>query len=113
MNTPLSIKTKEDVLHEHVKDIYLFNHGTLEKREQLLSAILEAMEAYASQFTSCNESVLREALEEIINPIKFIRLRLKDGEVLNGTYAVLLSKDAHYLQSIAIKTLSTTSKEQP
>lgn len=53
---------------------------------------------------------LEEALDEIINPIKYMRLRLKEGERLEGMMAVALSKDASHLQSIARKALLTTSK---
>jgi hypothetical protein len=41
------------------------------------------------------------ALEEIVNPIKFMQDRLQEGERLNGHYAVMLSKDVSYLQRIA------------
>lgn len=42
-------KTKEEILKEHVEDIYLFTHGTLEKREQFTEAVLKAMQSYADQ----------------------------------------------------------------
>lgn len=44
---------------------------------------------------------LRKALEEIANPIEFMRKRLKEGEQLNGQYAVMLSQDHNFLKSIA------------
>lgn len=43
------MNSKEDILKSHVKDIYLFNHGTLEKREQFQAAVHLAMEEWAKQ----------------------------------------------------------------
>jgi hypothetical protein len=44
---------------------------------------------------------LREALEEIKSPINYMQKRLKEGEQLNGFYAIQLANDANYLRSIA------------
>lgn len=43
------MNSKEDILKSHVKDIYLFNHGTLEKREQFQAAVHLAMDEYSKQ----------------------------------------------------------------
>lgn len=48
---------------------------------------------------------LVEALEEIVNPIKYMKQRLKEGEQINGIYAVELSKDHNHLKSIAQQAL--------
>ncbi len=49
---------------------------------------------------------LREALDRIANPIKWMQLDLKEGEQINGQYAIQLSNDAAYLKGIANKTLN-------
>jgi chromosome segregation ATPase len=48
---------------------------------------------------------LREALDEIANPVAAMRRRLKEGEELNGQYAVMLSESSEHLKSIARKAL--------
>lgn len=48
----------------------------------------------------------KEALQEIVYPIDFMRRRLKDGEQLNGLYAMELSNDVWYLKNIAKKSLN-------
>lgn len=48
---------------------------------------------------------LRLALEEIVNPIKFMRARLKPDEQLNGMMATRLAESAYYLQEIAARAL--------
>lgn len=55
---------------------------------------------------SADPSILIEALEEIINPIKFMQERLKDGEKLDGYHAGELSRSAFYLKEIAQKALT-------
>lgn len=47
-----------------------------------------------------------EALNRIKSPISFMQKELKEGEHLNGVYAVQLARDANYLQSIAKKALT-------
>lgn len=48
----------------------------------------------------------RMALEEIVDPIKFLReLAEADNCTLDGNYCQMLSNDANYLKSIAIKAL--------
>jgi len=46
------------------------------------------------------------ALQAIRNPIAHFQQQLKDGEKLDGMYAVQLSNDAGYLKSIADKALT-------
>lgn len=49
---------------------------------------------------------LKEALEQIANPIAyFIQKAKKEGMEINGLAAVKLSENAHYLQEIAKKAL--------
>lgn len=52
-------------------------------------------------------SGLVEALEEIVNPVKFMRLRLKQDERLDGFYANVLSADPRYLKQIAARALQS------
>lgn len=51
------------------------------------------------------EKILFDALSEIVDPISFMRKRLKDDEKLDGIYAELLSREACYLKDIANKAL--------
>lgn len=46
-----------------------------------------------------------EALEEISDPIRFMRERLEEGGQLDGMVAVQLAKDAEYLRGIATAAL--------
>jgi hypothetical protein len=46
------------------------------------------------------------ALQKIKDPIAHMKQELKEGEELNGYYAVQLSNDAHYLRSIAEQGLN-------
>lgn len=50
---------------------------------------------------------LREGVERIIDPIKYMRDNLKPGERLDKAYAVMLSEDAGYLQQIAKQLLNS------
>ena len=55
---------------------------------------------------------LVEALEEIIDPIRFMEERLEEGERLNGMAAVQLAGDASYLRGIARAVLAAHRKQQ-
>lgn len=57
---------------------------------------------------------LVKALEEIIDPIRFMEERLEEGERLDGMAAVQLAKDVSYLRGIAIAAhrKQETSHEQ-
>lgn len=46
------------------------------------------------------------ALEEIADPVKFMRKNLQEGEALDGQYAYMLSNDANHLKQIARKALN-------
>lgn len=48
---------------------------------------------------------LMEALNEIVDPIAYMRARLKQGERLDGVYAMHLSHSASHLQSIAAEAI--------
>lgn len=54
-----------------------------------------------------NITVLVEALEEIIYPIRYMQKRLEEGMQLNGLAAVQLAEDAEYLRDIAKRALAT------
>lgn len=53
---------------------------------------------------------LVEALEEISDPIRFMKERLEEGERLNGMAAVELANDALYLRDIATAALASCRK---
>lgn len=55
-------------------------------------------------------TLLVEALEEIIHPVRFMQERLEEGERLNGMAAVQLAEDASYLRGIAIAALAAYRK---
>jgi len=56
------------------------------------------------------EYMLKEALEEIANPIWFMQQRAeKEGNKIDGMYAISLAKDPVYLQQIAKAVLDTVS----
>lgn len=53
----------------------------------------------------CQCERYREVLEKIANPIAAFRKELKEGEQLNGEYAIRLSNDANYLKKLASDAL--------
>lgn len=55
--------------------------------------------------TGVNTDVLVKSLQRIIEPIKYMRDELKEGEQLNGHYAIQLSNDPEYLKGIAREAL--------
>jgi len=55
---------------------------------------------------------LRDALEEIADPIKFMRARLEDGEQLNGVYAIQMAESGNYLREIAKRALSNITNTE-
>lgn len=96
---------KDEVAIEHGYDSFeqLDDQNTFSYDHETPFILDEVAKRYA-------EEALKEAaiaLEEIVNPIKFMRERLKEGEKLEGTYAVILSQDHNYLKSIAQKALDT------
>lgn len=75
------------------------------------SDCIKAMKEYAAPLKSRiaelekqNEQY-REALEDIVTPIAYLRKGLKDGEQLNGYYAAQLAKDPAFLKQIAEQAL--------
>lgn len=54
---------------------------------------------------------LVEALEEISDPIRFMRERLEEGEQLDGMAAVQIAQDASYLRGIARAALAAHRKQ--
>lgn len=104
----------EEILDKHFPHSYYYAYGNnIEKNKlhddkcvrcELNDELISAMEEYRSQPAPQGDvSILLEALEEIMNPIKFMRDRLEEGEVLNGIFANQLSNDANYLKDIARK----------
>ncbi len=71
------------------------------KRVEWLEPIEE--KEYAEQQTAG----MREALKEIINPVKYMQNRLQKGEQLNGPMAIKLANSGSYLREIAEKALGT------
>lgn len=55
---------------------------------------------------------LREALEEIADPIKFMRARLEDGEQLNGVYAIQMAESGSYLREIAKRAIAASTGQE-
>jgi hypothetical protein len=55
---------------------------------------------------------LRDALEEIADPIKFMRARLEDGEQLNGVYAIQMAESGNYLREIAKRALTASTEQE-
>jgi hypothetical protein len=51
-------------------------------------------------------NVVTQTLEDIINPITKLKRGLKDGEQLDGGYAIMLSKDPEYLRTMAQEALN-------
>lgn len=52
------------------------------------------------------EYILREAIENIANPIEYLRKEAeKEGGKLDGMYAVYMAKDGNWLQEMARKAL--------
>lgn len=49
--------------------------------------------------------VLRQALEEIVNPVKYMLARVPDGHVIDGVMACRLAGMPEHLQQIADKAL--------
>lgn len=57
------------------------------------------------------EYIMKEALEEIVNPIWFMQDRAeKEGNKIDGMYAITLDKDPNYLKGIAKKALDKISE---
>jgi hypothetical protein len=54
-------------------------------------------------------NIAAQALRDIINPIGKIERELKEGEQINGGYAVMLSKDPEHLRKIAKEALDKLS----
>ena len=46
-----------------------------------------------------------QALNDIIDPVNKLRRNLKEGELLNGLFAIQIMKDPSYLRSIASNAL--------
>lgn len=58
-----------------------------------------------AKYLAEQDLTFRKALEDIVDPIGKMKRELKDGEQLNGMFAVQMAESAHYLQSIATDAL--------
>lgn len=58
-----------------------------------------------NKILSSKELDYKLALEEIVDPIKFMRERLEEGYRLNGSMAIQMADSANYLKEIARKAL--------
>lgn len=80
------------------------------KREGLESALKDLSKLrklLSQQPLQGNADVLVKALERISHPIMHLRTDLKEGEQLNGQYAMQLSNDPEYLKGIAREALAS------
>ncbi|HLV84206.1 MAG TPA: hypothetical protein VKY62_10560 [Devosia sp.] len=75
---------------------------------RLADALLSAQPA--EQQPAPDVAVPVEALEEISDPIRFMKEMLEEGEQLNGMAAIQLAEDASYLRGIARAALATYRK---
>ena len=89
----------------------LMDHGFKWGWNSCLEAVAKAMRS-AEQQSAPDVSGLVKALEEIINPVRFMQERLEEGMRLNGMAAVQLAEDAEYLRDIAIAALEAYRKQQ-
>ena len=72
----------------------------------------ERCEYYSAPQPTPDVVKLVKALEEIINPVRFMQERLEEGMRLNGIAAVQLAEDSEYLRDIAIAALEAYRKQQ-
>jgi len=90
----------EDMVKQ-IRDWINIHNTTGECRIDLFEKIL------VSRSIAQPDSRLREALEKIAHPIKYLRdVAEKEGNQLNGQYTIQLSNDANWLKSIATEALN-------
>jgi uroporphyrinogen-III synthase len=96
-----------------IKGEHVPNEITLFKEE-----LFKMMQAFAAQEveaviaeTKKQRDELLEALKKIVNPIAYMRSKLKDGEQLNGHYAIQLSGDPQYLKGIALTAITNAQEK--
>lgn len=82
----------------------------LKLKVKKLEARIKELESSGQQATP-DVAGLVEALEEISDPIRFMKERLEEGERLNGMAAVQLAEDASYLRGIARTALAAHHKQ--
>lgn len=74
--------------------------------DKLAAFIVEAVNSHASLTSELDQ--LREAMEEIVNPVEFMRRRSDaSSSKLDGLMAIALAKDPEYLRAIARSALAT------
>lgn len=61
----------------------------------------------SAEAVSENMDIAIKALQRIANPVKYFRDELKEGERLNGHYAIAISNDADWLKSQALTALES------
>lgn len=79
---------------------------------QVWSDLLAAAPAQPAAHDQGEVQRLREALEEIADPIKFMRARLEDGEQLNGVYAIQMAESGSYLREIAKRAIAASTGQE-
>ena len=73
-----------------------------------MSDITEMMTDWRGEYERvlAQRDELAAALDQIIDPIKFMSLRLSKGEKLNGPAAIALSESPSYLREVARAALA-------
>ena len=93
----------DDASYEELKQRHNWTDDNIKWQKLWHKKYKKAWDLYMSQ---PSQEHLKEALEEIISPIKFMKKKLKECEKLNGEMACALSDSANYLKEIATKALN-------
>ena len=85
-----------------------YNINQLTNQEDEPIKITDLLEDYA--YIKCKalreeNKRLKQALENIVCPIRYMESKLEDGDTLNGYWAAKLSEDHFYLKKIAKQAL--------
>ena len=79
---------------------------TIKQQDQAINRLLKR-KIKKEKIMNVKYFIMKEALEEIANPISFMRKRAESqGGELNGYWANQLVNDPHFLKSIAIEALN-------
>lgn len=100
------LKEKDEEISRLKADIELANSGRSEYFRMFNEGLhkIESLISENAKLKAENDR-LRGALSEIVSPISYMQNRLKEGEQLNGIYAVKLADDANYLRGIAANAI--------
>lgn len=63
------------------------------------------MENNKSKVEAEQYKIAIQALKDIIDPVSFLKSKLKEGETLNGMYLIRLLDDPTFYQKLAIEAL--------